>query len=117
MMSQVISYHLIEPILLNTNIYLENMQNVYRPRQRRHIQREREQVRHPYRREIPSNKEQFPVSKWNGSTNQTCAICLEDFQKNEEVRTLRCFHVFHKSHIDEWLSMNPSCPLCKTDCS
>eukprot|EP00762_Andalucia_godoyi_P001408 ANDGO_04933.mRNA.1 NEP1-interacting protein 1 len=42
-----------------------------------------------------------------------CNICLSEFAPGDEVRTLPCFHFFHKSEIDEWLSRNNSCPLCK----
>lgn len=45
--------------------------------------------------------------------SHTCNICLSEFQPGDEVRTLPCFHFFHKSEIDQWLSRNNSCPLCK----
>ena len=50
----------------------------------------------------------------------TCCICLDN-EKNlkpgQEVRELPCQHRFHTSCIDEWLSHNSICPLCRQDLS
>jgi len=43
----------------------------------------------------------------------TCVICIDEFASGEEVRTLPCFHTFHKPCIDRWLQTNASCPICK----
>mmetsp|Transcript_14830 Transcript_14830/g.22656 ORF Transcript_14830/g.22656 Transcript_14830/m.22656 type:complete len:291 (-) Transcript_14830:189-1061(-) len=46
----------------------------------------------------------------------TCNICLEDFQKGDEIRKLpHCSHTFHKQCIDRWLSQVASCPICKKE--
>ena len=45
---------------------------------------------------------------------QKCVICLEKYEINDEVRTLPCFHIFHKECIDHWFKAgNDSCPICK----
>ncbi|KAL7593876.1 hypothetical protein Lser_V15G35356 [Lactuca serriola] len=45
-----------------------------------------------------------------------CAICLQDFEKEEEGRELpSCRHVFHLECIDEWLIRQGSCPICRRD--
>lgn len=46
-----------------------------------------------------------------------CCVCLEDFQPDALVATLRCKHVFHKTCIENWLSRDTraTCPLCKQD--
>ena len=47
-----------------------------------------------------------------------CAICVEDFREDNDVRVLPCDHVFHPKCVDEWLSNHSSlCPLCKLDVS
>ncbi|KAF9437925.1 hypothetical protein BGZ76_010556 [Entomortierella beljakovae] len=44
-----------------------------------------------------------------------CAICLCDYEDEEELRKLNCKHYFHKDCVDEWLRLNRNCPLCKRD--
>ncbi|KAL4804237.1 hypothetical protein BDV18DRAFT_28792 [Aspergillus unguis] len=44
-----------------------------------------------------------------------CAICMEDFDDEDSVRTLTCDHVFHVACLDPWFTKRQSrCPLCKT---
>ena len=43
----------------------------------------------------------------------TCAVCLETYQTNDIVRTIPCFHSFHKGCIDPWLAQKALCPICK----
>ncbi|KAL3783370.1 hypothetical protein HJC23_013415 [Cyclotella cryptica] len=45
----------------------------------------------------------------------TCGICLEDYQKGEQKKTLACPHSFHKECIDRWLKQVASCPVCKKE--
>ncbi|PCH33929.1 hypothetical protein WOLCODRAFT_62954 [Wolfiporia cocos MD-104 SS10] len=45
-----------------------------------------------------------------------CAICLEEFAKNDRVRVLPCYHMFHMDEVDEWLIHKKKlCPVCKLD--
>lgn len=44
---------------------------------------------------------------------QACPICLEAFVLNDSVRTIPCFHAFHKNCIDPWLAQRALCPVCK----
>lgn len=44
----------------------------------------------------------------------TCPICLSDYQPKEALRTIpECNHYFHAKCVDEWLTMNATCPLCR----
>ncbi|KAF9957408.1 hypothetical protein BGZ70_009525, partial [Mortierella alpina] len=57
------------------------------------------------------------VAKSLEITNDTCAICLDEFAHGEEIRTLPCQHEFHCECIDPWLTRKSStCPLCKFEC-
>ncbi len=42
-----------------------------------------------------------------------CAICLENYQAGERIRTVPCLHSFHSSCIDQWLADRALCPICK----
>uniref|UniRef100_A0A8C6YCJ2 Ring finger protein 215 n=1 Tax=Naja naja TaxID=35670 RepID=A0A8C6YCJ2_NAJNA len=43
----------------------------------------------------------------------SCAICLDQFQKNQCLRVLPCLHEFHRDCVDPWLLLQQTCPLCK----
>ena len=46
----------------------------------------------------------------------SCAICLETLEDDDDVRGLTCGHAFHASCLDPWLtSRRACCPLCKAD--
>ena len=46
---------------------------------------------------------------------ETCSICLNDFQNDDEIRViLNCHHAFHVSCIDQWIKQRNICPNCKT---
>ena len=44
-----------------------------------------------------------------------CAICLSNFETNQKVIPLPCnkLHVFHEECIQQWISHQDICPLCK----
>jgi len=44
-----------------------------------------------------------------------CVICLGDFRTGDNVRRLACLHLFHVNCVDNWLSRNRICPVCRVD--
>ena len=52
-------------------------------------------------------------------TNDTCSICVSDYQDGDLIAEMPCGHKFHKECIHPWLrnnincNVNPNCPLCR----
>eukprot|EP00466_Bigelowiella_natans_P013427 jgi/Bigna1/88824/estExt_fgenesh1_pg.C_390003 len=45
--------------------------------------------------------------------NSRCVICMEDFERGEELKLLPCGHGFHPACIDPWLQDHSErCPIC-----
>ena len=48
------------------------------------------------------------------SSDESCVVCLEDFNEGDMKRKLPCQHsCFHDTCIEEWLHQSVVCPLCK----
>lgn len=46
----------------------------------------------------------------------SCAICIDTLEDDDDVRGLTCGHTFHAGCVDPWLtSRRACCPLCKAD--
>lgn len=46
----------------------------------------------------------------------SCAICIDTLEEDDDVRGLTCGHAFHAGCLDPWLtSRRACCPLCKAD--
>ncbi|KAK4841641.1 hypothetical protein QYF36_007931 [Acer negundo] len=43
-----------------------------------------------------------------------CAVCLNTIEEEEEMRELRCDHLFHSACLDRWVGYkHVTCPLCR----
>ncbi|KAH9883676.1 hypothetical protein F4778DRAFT_788335 [Xylariomycetidae sp. FL2044] len=51
-----------------------------------------------------------------GTAGDTCAICIDTLEDDDDVRGLTCGHAFHAVCLDPWLTNRRACcPLCKAD--
>ena len=72
----------------------------------------------------------LPIQTWSkvretddkkeGDDAEECALCMEPYKPDDEVRQLKCKHYFHKECADQWLvvqqkSKNRSCPICQSN--
>ncbi|PYH73681.1 putative RING finger protein [Aspergillus vadensis CBS 113365] len=50
----------------------------------------------------------------SGDNHRTCAICIDQFADDDDIRSLPCRHIFHTVCLDPWVTKkNAFCPLCK----
>lgn len=46
---------------------------------------------------------------------QSCSICLIDFERGEKLLQLPCKHLFHEECITRWTERHTNCPNCRHD--
>ncbi|GFO14641.1 E3 ubiquitin-protein ligase rnf38 [Plakobranchus ocellatus] len=49
------------------------------------------------------------------SDQNSCVICMNEFEDKQLLRALPCFHEFHVECVDRWLMTNHTCPICRHD--
>jgi E3 ubiquitin-protein ligase RHA2 len=43
-----------------------------------------------------------------------CSVCLCKIEEGDEIRVLRCNHMYHTECLDKWIGFNNNtCPLCR----
>jgi E3 ubiquitin-protein ligase RHA2 len=43
-----------------------------------------------------------------------CVVCLSTIEEGDEIRVLRCDHMYHKNCLDKWVGFkHNTCPLCR----
>lgn len=66
----------------------------------------------------------IPVTKYVRRTdlmpnenNEVCPICLDEFVQDQDVKIFPCNgqHMYHKTCIDKWLTINTTCPVCRSN--
>ncbi|KAL0265914.1 UNVERIFIED_CONTAM: hypothetical protein PYX00_011631 [Menopon gallinae] len=58
--------------------------------------------------------EKIPVVRYCSEERNACSICLSAFVRGDELRLLRCRHMFHRECVDPWfLQSSDTCPMCR----
>ncbi|KAL2559123.1 RING/U-box superfamily protein [Forsythia ovata] len=53
-----------------------------------------------------------------GDSSVECAVCLCRIDEGDEVRELRCKHLYHRVCLDRWVRHgHRTCPLCRNNLS
>ncbi|XP_060086317.1 uncharacterized protein LOC132565640 [Ylistrum balloti] len=47
--------------------------------------------------------------------SEDCLICMCEYDQNDRLKMLPCFHEFHAQCIDKWIKGNASCPVCRVE--
>jgi len=45
--------------------------------------------------------------------NETCTICLEEFEPSEEIKLTPCNHGYHPDCLEHWMRERSNCPMCQ----
>lgn len=68
----------------------------------------------PYDPPSETVMEKCNTNKYQKTTEEeSCVICICDFEEGEQVKKLVCGHQFHEACIMGWLNSNSTCPMCK----
>ncbi|KAF4381549.1 RING-H2 finger protein ATL52 isoform X2 [Cannabis sativa] len=62
-----------------------------------------------YYRDTPVNPKDIDTDE----DGKRCAICLDDFERGQEVMLTPCKHMFHEDCIVPWAKSNGQCPVCR----
>lgn len=68
---------------------------------------------------VPSNLltqlPEVPYRETSDEAYRSCSVCLMDYEPQEQVLILPCFHRFHPACIKAWFEHKSTCPVCKLD--
>ncbi|KAJ0433501.1 putative transcription factor interactor and regulator LIM family [Helianthus annuus] len=68
----------------------------------------------PVNGQEPACVSMFHENKSYGDEPVDCAVCLSKIEEDDEIKVLRCDHLFHKSCLDRCVECRHTrCPLCR----
>ena len=44
--------------------------------------------------------------------NNECIICLDDMKIGDNIKILKCGHIYHYKCINDWFKVKKECPIC-----
>ncbi|KAK4263719.1 hypothetical protein QN277_029097 [Acacia crassicarpa] len=89
---EFITYHPFHSMRVHHQLFLQDFEMVTEEEERVEIWRPRE----------------------GGEEEVDCAVCLSKIGEGDEVRVLRCEHVFHRGCLNQLIGLrNYTCPLCR----
>ena len=44
--------------------------------------------------------------------NNECIICLDDMKIGDNIKILKCGHIYHHKCINDWFNVKKECPIC-----
>lgn len=54
------------------------------------------------------------ITRYEGEEEEECAVCLSKIEAGDEIRELKCAHLFHRVCLDRWIRYKRvTCPLCR----
>lgn len=51
----------------------------------------------------------------DADSSGACVICTETVKAHDTLKVLPCRNAFQRDCIDKWLSIRPTCPICRRD--
>ncbi|XP_058079873.1 E3 ubiquitin-protein ligase RHA2A-like [Magnolia sinica] len=68
---------------------------------------------------VPATDEELNVVHFRAcgpesDEQEECVVCLNKIEEGEEIRELRCEHLFHRACLDQWIGYrHGTCPICR----
>eukprot|EP01103_Thecamoeba_quadrilineata_P003663 TRINITY_DN13422_c0_g1_i1.p1 TRINITY_DN13422_c0_g1~~TRINITY_DN13422_c0_g1_i1.p1 ORF type:complete len:210 (+),score=27.38 TRINITY_DN13422_c0_g1_i1:154-783(+) len=69
----------------------------------------------PASKKVVDNLKRQTLTEDSPDLEKECAVCKDEFIKENQVVELPCEHLFHKDCILPWLESNNSCPVCRLE--
>ncbi|TNV80556.1 hypothetical protein FGO68_gene12442 [Halteria grandinella] len=63
---------------------------------------------------LAQTQRQGAASSDNKEENK-CLVCMCEYEEGDMVKTLPCFHKYHKECIAEWFKRQNFCPFCRSE--
>ena len=94
----------------NASVFLQNFLNIMNLQNPQNMEDVRATLGEDGEKEIKNYKLEKKIEG-------TCAVCMMEFEKDQEVSELKCNHIFHKDCVMKWLKeYNYKCPVCRAEC-